>query len=68
MASANLISIIRKVDSNFYVLYKIFNITENKSQLLQNIIEYSNIKKSKCDNYLAIFIFELLLYMVVVDM
>ena len=44
-----------------------FNVTEDKSQSPRNIIECSNTEKSKYDDYLAISVFKLLSYVVVVD-
>ena len=44
-----------------------FNVTEDKSQSPNNIIECSNAEKSKYDDYLAISVFKLLSYVVVVD-
>lgn len=44
-----------------------FNIIEDEFQLPYTIIKYSNMEKSKYDNYLAIFIFKLLLYIFVID-
>ena len=44
-----------------------FNVTEDKSQSPNNIIECSNAEKSKYDDYLAISVFKLLSYVDVVD-
>ncbi len=52
---------------NFWTLCKVLNITESKTQLPHNIIEYSNLRKFKYDDYLTIFKFKLLLYVVRVN-
>lgn len=58
---------IKKVNLKFWVLYKIFNIINNKFQLLYNIIKYNNVEKFKYNNYLTIFILKLLLYIIIID-
>ena len=67
MASAGLVSTARKVNSKFCASYKMFNVTEDKSQPPRNIIECSNAEKYKYDDYLAISVFKSLSYVVVVD-
>ena len=62
-----LVSTARGVNSKFWASYKMFNVTEDKSQSPRNIIECSNAEKSKYDDYLAISVFKLLSYVVVVD-
>lgn len=64
MTNASLVFII---DLYFWALYKMFNIIKDKSQLLCNIVKCSNTKKSKIDDYLAIFVFKLLLYVILAD-
>lgn len=44
-----------------------FNVSVNKSQLQCAIIKYYNAKKFKNNNYLAISIFKLLLFMIIID-
>lgn len=46
------------------LLYKIYNIELGIFQLLLIIIWYINIEKFKYNDYLAIFVFNLLLYMI----
>lgn len=64
MASTGFVSMI---NSNFLASYKIFNVIKDKFQLLYNIIKYNNVEKSKYNDYLAIFVFKLLSYMVVTN-
>ncbi len=52
---------------NFWALYKMLNVTESKTQPPRNIIEHSNLRKFRYDDYLAIFRFKLLSYEVGVD-
>ena len=44
-----------------------FNVTEGIPQPPRNIIKYCNTKKFRYDDYLAISVFKLLSYVVVVD-
>ena len=44
-----------------------FSVTEDKSQSPRNIIEYCNAEIFRYDDYLAISVFRLLSYVVVVD-
>lgn len=44
-----------------------FNITEGIFQQSHNIIKYFNAKKFRYDYYLAIFIFKLLSYVIMID-
>ena len=52
---------------NFCASYKMFNVTEGNTQPARNIIEHSNLRKFRYHDYLAIFRFKLLSYVVVVD-
>lgn len=61
MVKSDLVFIYKKVNSKFWVSYKMFNFIKDKSQSLFNIIKYNNVKKSIYNNYLVIFIFKLLL-------
>ncbi len=54
-------------NANFWASYKMFNVTEDKSQSPRNIIEYCNTEKLRYDSYLAISVFKLLSSVVVVD-
>ncbi len=49
---------------NFWASYKMLNVTEGKTQLPRNIIEHSSLRKFRYDDYLAIFRFKLLSYVV----
>lgn len=59
MASASLVPVARAGTS--------YNVTEDKSQSPRNIIECSNAEKFRYDDCLAISVFKLLSYVVMVD-
>lgn len=53
---------------NFWALYKMLDVTKDKAQLSCNINDYNDLRKFSNDDYLAIFKFKLLSYMVEVDL
>ncbi len=66
MVSVVLVLVARE-DSNFWALSSILNVTEDKTQIPRNIIENNNMRKFRYDDYLAIFRFKLLSYVIEVD-
>ena len=66
MVSVVLVLVARE-GPNFWASYKMLNVTEGKTQLPRNIIEHNNLRKFRYDDYLAIFRFKLLSYVVWVD-
>ena len=66
MVSVVLVLVARE-SPHFLASYKMLNVTEGKTQLPRNIIEHSNLGKFRYNDYLAIFRFKLLSYVVGVD-
>ncbi len=66
MVSVVLVLVARE-GPNFWAAYKMLNITESKTQLPRNIIEHTNLRKFRYNDYLARFRFKLLSYVVGLD-
>ncbi len=63
MLSVVLVLVVKK-GLKFWALYKMLNVTEGKTQLPRNIIRHDSLRKFRYDDYLSIFRFKLLSYMV----